>query len=91
MAETKPELITPAWRMKMLNQACDAGLLVAHEGRNVKPTGCATSCTSQAKWLQMVLHGLSGFDTKWNCCRLASLQQGKRGRLLEADRDSLPS
>jgi hypothetical protein len=48
-----------------------------------KPTGCATSCTSQAKWLQMVLHGISGFGTKWNCCRIARPRRRKRGRLLK--------
>jgi hypothetical protein len=39
----------------------------------------------------MVLHGIHGFGTKWNWRRIASQQGGKRGRLLEADRDSLPS
>src|SRR6266702_4164607 len=43
------------------------------------PTGCATSCTSQAKWLQMVLHGIYGFGTKWNCCRIARKPRGREG------------
>lgn len=33
MTETKPELISKAWRMRMLNQAYDAGVLMATEGR----------------------------------------------------------
>ncbi len=33
MTETKPELISKAWNMRMLNQAWDAGVLLATEGR----------------------------------------------------------
>jgi hypothetical protein len=33
MVETKAELISKAWNMRMLNQAWDAGLLVAIDGR----------------------------------------------------------
>jgi hypothetical protein len=33
MMETKPELISKAWRMRMLNQAYDAGVLMATEGK----------------------------------------------------------
>src|SRR5206468_1028739 len=43
------------------------------------PTRCATSCTSQGKWLQMVLHGIYGFGTKWNCCRIARKPRGREG------------
>ncbi len=55
------------------------------------PTGCATSCTSEVKWLQMGLHDISSLGTKWTCCRIARKPRGKRGRMLEADEDSLPS
>jgi hypothetical protein len=44
-----------------------------------KPTGCATSCTSQVKWLPMVLHGINDFGTKWNWRRMSASLVGRAG------------
>jgi len=38
----------------------------------------------------MVLHGINGYGTKWNWHRIARKPREERGRVLEADRDSLP-
>jgi len=49
------------------------------------PTGCATSCTSQAKRLQGVLHSIHNGDTHWNVSCIASKHREKRGELLEVN------
>ncbi len=54
------------------------------------PTGCATSCTSQVKWLESVFDGIRVFcDEETLLCNYK--QEWNKGRSQEVDKGSFPS
>ena len=72
-------LMPAKFRRFVTHMALQANYPCGQTFGKLRPDFRVIRSTSRAKWLQMVLHGIYSFGTKWNCCRIARKPQGSEG------------